>query len=110
MNFTQLAQTKLTEIAKNEKIVDPVVRVKIAGGGCAGFQYDMSFLEPTEMYDPESDEVFEFDSFTAIVDPISAQYLEETTVDWTESPTGEGFKFLNPNVKGSCGCGNSVSF
>jgi iron-sulfur cluster insertion protein len=111
MRFTQKAKEKIVEIAAAEKIVDPIVRVKVLGGGCAGFQYDMTFLDSREMYDPNSDEVFEMGKFTVVVDSISYQYVSEAEVDWlSEGILAEGFKFNNPAVKSSCGCGNSVGF
>lgn len=110
MIFTRKAQDKVVEIAASENILDPIVRVKVVGGGCAGFQHDMSFLEPDEMYDPDIDEVFEFSGFSVVIDPISAQYLEEAEVDYVSSEVGEGFKFSNAAVKSTCGCGSSVAF
>jgi iron-sulfur cluster insertion protein len=111
MLFTQKAKDKIVEIAGAEKIVDPIVRIKVLGGGCAGFQYDMAFLDSQEMYDPDSDEVYEMGEFTVVVDPISYQYVSEAEVDWmSDGAIREGFKFNNPQVKSSCGCGNSVSF
>ncbi len=111
MHFTQKAKDKIVEIAAAEKIVDPIVRVRVLGGGCAGFQYDMAFLDPPAMYDPDSDEVYEMGEFTVVIDPISYQYVAEAEVDWlSDGVVSEGFKFNNPAVKSSCGCGNSVGF
>ncbi len=111
MNFTQKAKDKVIEIASAEKIDDPVVRVRVLGGGCAGFQYDMAFLGPDEDYDAESEEIVQFEGFKVVVDPISFQYVADADVDWIQDGVVyEGFKFINPQVKGSCGCGNSVSF
>jgi iron-sulfur cluster assembly accessory protein len=56
------------------------------------------------------DEVIEFDGIKVIVDPLSYQYVEDVTMDYAVDTMSEGFKFENPNVKGSCGCGNSYSF
>ncbi len=44
------------------------------------------------------------------VDPKSFLYLDGSTLDFATSMMGHGFKFVNPNVKGSCGCGESVQF
>lgn len=112
MNFTQEAKNKVIEIARGEGIVDPIVRIKVVGGGCAGFQYDMDFLAATEMYDPEVDEVYEMGGdFTVVIDPVSYQYVSEATVSWySAGEMSEGFKFENPQVRSSCGCGHSVGF
>ena len=111
MNFTQKAKDKIIEIASGEKIAAPVVRVRVLGGGCAGFQYDMAFLGTDENYDPSIDEVVEMGDFKVVIDPISFQYVAEADVDWIQNGVVyEGFKFINPQIKSSCGCGNSVSF
>jgi len=43
------------------------------------------------------------------VDPLSYQYLDGTEIDYVEGPHGSGFKFGNPNVAGTCGCGSSFN-
>lgn len=106
IQLTDIAKQKLKEIAEAEGLENQFVRVKIQGGGCAGFSYDMGF----EATAKDTDEVIEIDGVKLIVDPISHQYLEETTIDYLDSLIGAGFKFINPKATGSCGCGNSVSF
>ncbi len=81
------------------------LRIAIAGGGCAGFQYGMT-LEPRRNDD---DIVLEYDKVTVLVDPLSAPLLEGVTIDFVESFTGSGFKFENPNASSSCACGSSFS-
>lgn len=100
----------IEEIADREDIESPIVRIRVQGGGCAGFQYDMSFLSEDEKQTiGEMDECWEMDGFDVIIDPISLQYLEDVTVDYVVSPQGEGFKFLNSQAVGQCGCGKSFS-
>lgn len=107
INLTDIAKQKLKEIAESEGLVNQFVRVRVVGGGCAGFSYDMCFEETVS----ELDEVIEIEpTIKVAIDPISLQYLEGITIDYLDSQFGAGFKFLNPNVKGSCGCGSSVSF
>lgn len=110
ISITEKAAAKVKEISDSEGIGHYSVRVKVMGGGCAGFTYDMFYEDKAS----DMDEVVEFKDIDPdiklIIDPISFQYLEDTTIDWLESSFGGGFKFLNPNVTGSCGCGNSVSF
>ena len=55
------------------------------------------------------DEQFESLGVKLYVDPLSVQYLEDTEIDYVEGVHGSGFKFNNPNSKGSCGCGSSFS-
>lgn len=104
--LTEKAAAKLAEIADAEGIGHQTVRLKILGGGCAGFSYDMTFEEVIN----EVDEVFEIGPAKVVIDPLSFQYLDETTIDWEDHLLSAGFKFNNPNTTGSCGCGNSVQF
>jgi iron-sulfur cluster insertion protein len=103
--LTEKAAEKVREIAKAESLEGQGLRVQVKGGGCSGFQYDLYFDEkPTEM-----DEVIEIQGVQIFMDPLSMQYLEGTQIDYVEGLHGAGFKFENPNVKGTCGCGSSFS-
>lgn len=79
------------------------IRVSVVGGGCSGFQYAMKL----EKSGADGDEVLDVDSFHVFVDQQSMLYLAGTEIDYIETPQGAGFKFNNPNVSGSCGCGES---
>jgi iron-sulfur cluster insertion protein len=105
IQLTEKAAVKIKEIAEAEGLTN-MVRLKVLGGGCAGFTQDMHFEDRIS----DMDEVIEFDGVKLIVDPLSFQYLDGTTIDFLETLSGAGFKFLNPNTKGSCGCGSSVSY
>jgi iron-sulfur cluster assembly protein/iron-sulfur cluster insertion protein len=78
------------------------LRVYIENGGCSGLQYGMVFDELRA-----DDRQYEFMGVTVLVDPVSADYLRGSTIDYSESLTGGGFKITNPNAKTSCGCGKS---
>lgn len=110
IQVTEKAALKIKEIADSEGIGHYNVRVRVIGGGCAGFSYDMYYEEKIG----EMDEVVEitdyYGTIKVVVDPLSFQYLDEVTVDYVDSQFAAGFKFLNPKVTGSCGCGSSVSF
>ena len=106
IELTDLAKQKLKEIIEDEGLKNQFIRLRIIGGGCAGYSNDMYF--ETEKQD--TDELFEFDEIQIIIDPISYQYLDEVTIDYTDGLIGAGFKFINPKSTGSCGCGNSISF
>ncbi|MBI4042346.1 MAG: iron-sulfur cluster assembly accessory protein, partial [Deltaproteobacteria bacterium] len=75
------------------------------GGGCSGLQYKIQ-LEPSPR---ENDRVVESEEIKVFVDPKSALYLGGTQIDYDESLMGGGFKFVNPNATGGCGCGKSFS-
>ena len=101
--ITPLAAEKVKEIASAEGLAGQGLRLRVMGGGCAGFQYDLYFEDaPTDL-----DEKFESHGVALYIDPLSFQYLDETEVDYVEGVHGSGFKFGNPNVAGTCGCGSS---
>jgi iron-sulfur cluster insertion protein len=103
ISITNLAATKVQEIANAEGLIGQGLRLRVIGGGCAGFQYDLYFEEaPTDM-----DERFQSNGVDLFVDPLSYQYLDGTEIDFVEGAHGSGFKFGNPNVSGTCGCGSS---
>ncbi len=103
ISITQVAAHKVQEIAKTEGLENQGLRLRVLGGGCAGFQYDLYFEDkPTEM-----DEHFESNGVNLYVDPLSFQYLDGTEIDYVEGAHGSGFKFENPNISGTCGCGSS---
>jgi iron-sulfur cluster assembly accessory protein len=103
--LTETAADKVREIRETETI-EPhfALRVKVMGGGCSGFQYDLYFDEHAE-----GDYVFESHGLTLVSDQMSFMYLMGTSIDYVEGLQGAGFKFINPNTTGSCGCGSSFS-
>jgi iron-sulfur cluster assembly accessory protein len=81
------------------------IRVGVAGGGCAGFQYSMDFEK-----EPRADDMtIEQDGVKIFVDPMSSMYLQGVTIDYVVGLQGAGFKFNNPNAKSTCGCGSSFT-
>lgn len=82
------------------------MRISITKGGCSGSMYDINFAEQRE---PE-DIVVEKEGIKVMIDPVSLKYLEKTEIDCIKDDFGEYLKFRNPNVKGECGCGESISF
>jgi iron-sulfur cluster insertion protein len=106
ITVTELAAAKIREIAVAENLQDQGIRVRVIGGGCSGFTHDLYFDDTVG----ELDEVFESLGVKLYIDPLSLQYLENVEIDFTDGIHGSGFKFNNPNSKGSCGCGSSVAF
>ncbi|OGX05281.1 MAG: hypothetical protein A3G87_06645 [Omnitrophica bacterium RIFCSPLOWO2_12_FULL_50_11] len=80
------------------------IRVGVQGGGCSGLSYKLGFDEGRK-----GDHVQEIDGVRVFVDPKSELYLGDTILDFSEDLQGRGFKFLNPNAKKTCGCGESFS-
>jgi iron-sulfur cluster insertion protein len=105
ITMTERAAAKVREIADAESLHGQGLRLRVIGGGCSGFTYDLYFEDkPTEL-----DERFASNGVDLYVDPLSFQYLENTEIDYVEEAHASGFKFNNPNVKGTCGCGSSFS-
>ena len=103
--ITPIAAAKVNEIRNAEAIEENLaLRLRVVGGGCAGFSYDLYFDEPAEV-----DRQFEVEGVKCVVDEMSLMYLVGTEVDYVEGLQGAGFKFHNPNVKSTCGCGSSFS-
>ena len=104
VNLTDIAAEKVQEFMSGQGAEGDVVglRVGVKGGGCSGFQYALALDEKRE-----DDHIFEISGIRVLVDPASMQYVDGSTVDFTESFMGSGFEVSNPNVVASCGCGSS---
>ncbi|MGZ4788260.1 MAG: HesB/IscA family protein [Terriglobales bacterium] len=105
VNMTPTAVAKVKEIMAQQNPVPAGLRVGVVGGGCSGFSYSMSFENGAGMMD----KVIDFDGLKIFIDATSMMYLTGVTVDYVETLEGAGFKFENPNVKSTCGCGSSFS-
>lgn len=100
---TERAFARLAEInaATGE---DKVLRVAVEGGGCSGFQYDITLDEAAK-----DDIVLAGDGGTVVIDPVSLPFLENAVIDFTEELIGARFVIENPNATSACGCGTSFS-
>ena len=105
LNFTGTAIAKVKEIMAQQNPVPAGLRVGVVGGGCSGFSYSMSFENGAGMMD----KTFDFDGLKVFVDATSLMYLKGVSVDYVETLEAAGFKFDNPNVKSTCGCGSSFN-
>jgi iron-sulfur cluster assembly protein len=79
------------------------LRIAVVGGGCSGFQYQMSLDKEPRV----DDKILDMEGLKLYVDTRSLLYLNGANVDYVEGSNGSGFKFDNPNAKASCGCGES---
>ena len=106
ITITPKAAEKIKEFhaADPEKDQLTHLRLRISGGGCAGFKYDLYFDAPTD-----TDHQYVIEGVAVIMDPISEQYLNGTTLEYEDGLLGKGFKFNNPNVTAQCGCGEPFS-
>ncbi len=81
------------------------IRLGVQPSGCSGLAYKLEYVD---VIDP-NDLVFESHGVKLFVDPKSLPYLDGTQLDYVREGLNEGFKFHNPNVKASCGCGESFT-
>ena len=109
IEITESAAKEITKQAAKREKVPKGLRVGIRGGGCTGFSYlfEWSDAEPR----PE-DKVLSFEdgAVRVFIDPKSHVFLDGSTLDFATTLMARGFKWVNPNVKGTCGCGESVQF
>lgn len=105
LNITPNAVDKVKEIMSGQQPQPLGLRLSVVGGGCSGFSYQMNF----ETEQNPIDRTFEFEGLKVFVDQASLMYLDGTRVDFVETLSGSGFKFENPNVKSTCGCGSSFT-
>jgi iron-sulfur cluster assembly accessory protein len=105
VNLTAAAIVKVREIMGTQDPIPAGLRIGVVGGGCSGFQYSMSFENQAGMMD----KVMKFEDLKVFVDATSAMYLNGCVVDYVETLEAAGFKFENPTVKSTCGCGSSFS-
>ena len=82
------------------------IRVGLRGGGCTGFSYVFEWADEVRA----TDTLVEAHGARVVIDPKSLVYLRGMKLDFVRGMMGHGFKFENPNAKGSCGCGESVQF
>ena len=105
VNLTETAVSKVREILDTQEPKPAGLRISVVGGGCSGFSYSMAFENAPGMLD----KTYSYDGLKVFVDQASMLYLDGAEVDYVETLEGSGFKFNNPQVKSTCGCGSSFS-
>ncbi len=105
VQLTETAVSKVREILGSQDPKPEGLRIAVVGGGCSGFSYSMAFENTPNMLD----KTYRFEDLKVFIDQASLLYLDGVEVDYVESMDGSGFKFNNPNVKSTCGCGSSFS-
>lgn len=103
LRMTPRAVAKVKEIMEMQNPKPAGLRIAVVGGGCSGFTYSMAFENNQQMLD----KVYDYDGLKVFIDQVSMLYLDGAEVDYVETPEGSGFKFDNPNVRSTCGCGSS---
>lgn len=91
------------QIAKRGKGLG--LRVGVKKSGCSGYAYTMDYADDVAA----DDQVFESNGAKLIVKSEHLPVLEGMILDWQKQGLNESFKFINPNVKAQCGCGESFA-
>ena len=103
VQLPEKAVGKVKEIMASQEPAPAGLRISVVGGGCSGFSYSMVFENQPSMLD----KTYNYEGLKVFVDQASMLYLDGAEVDFVESLEGSGFKFNNPNVRSTCGCGSS---
>ncbi|MEO5340364.1 MAG: iron-sulfur cluster assembly accessory protein [Magnetococcus sp. MYC-9] len=105
VGMTERAADRARQMLAKRGTPDAAVRIGVTTSGCSGLSYKLEYTDSIEA----SDQVFESHGVRVVVDGKSLLALEGTEVDYESSPFKAGFKFINPQVKGQCGCGESFT-
>ena len=105
IEITNSAILKIADILAEENNPNIMLRTFVQGGGCSGFNYGFTLDEEQN----EDDFVIKKPGMTVLVDAMSMQYLQGSTIDYTEELMGSNFVIKNPNAHSTCGCGSSFS-
>ena len=110
VSITERAANKVLEALDEEGMYSDThgLRVAIVGGGCAGLEYFLDFHDLSQEND--YDFVCEYNGIKIIIDQFSATHLMGTEIDYVDTLQNSGFKFNNPNITRTCGCGSSVGY
>ena len=104
VSLTPNAVAKIKELTQSDPAAQgKALRIYLEAGGCSGYQYGFTYDDKKA-----DDQVISSDGISVVIDPKSADLLKGSVIDYKVDFGGEGFAIQNPNVKKSCGCGNSV--
>ena len=103
ITLTESAANRVKELIKDSDHVG--LRPGVQGGGCSGFSYTLKFSKGPE----DGDKIVESFGVEIHIDKKSYLYLMGTQIDYVAENLQTGFKFVNPNAKRTCGCGESFS-
>jgi len=107
VTLTETAAKKIMGLRLEEGKPEWGLRVRVVGGGCSGMSYELGWEDQAA----ERDNVIESHGIKVYVDTESARYVAGSEIDFVENNMmGAGFAIKNPNVKSSCGCGQSHQF
>ena len=104
VTLTPTAAAQIARLMAKENATG--LRIGVKKGGCAGMEYTMDYVAEATAHD----EVVEQDGARVLISPMAQMFLIGTEIDYEIDILSAGFKFRNPNVVESCGCGESIKF
>ena len=104
VHLTEKAARKVKALIEKEGKQGHGLRLGVVPGGCSGYTYDIALEKSAR----EEDLVLEEQGIKIFINPLSANFMKGSEVDYVETLQNSGFKVKNPNVKNTCGCGHSV--
>ena len=102
LNIDDSAVKRINELRTTQDKKNLMLRVRVEGGGCSGFQYKLELTEEQN----KTDLIFKE---TVLTDDISMNFLNGATIVFEKGLIGSEFKIQNPNATAGCGCGTSFS-
>ena len=106
-NFLSISKSAANHIRKiMENGAGKALRIGLKKGGCAGMEYTMEYVNEISA----TDEIVEVDGAKVVIAPTAQMFLFGTEIDYESGLLESGFKFINPNVSETCGCGESIKF
>ena len=105
ITITDVAKSKIIDLLREENNPNISLRTFVVGGGCSGFNYGFTMDEVKN----EDDFEFPLDEFRVLVDAMSMQYLQGSTIKFKSELMGSNFLIENPNATNKCGCGSSFA-
>ena len=105
LSLTDDAKTRIKDIISKSDSKTLGVRIAVTSGGCAGYSYEMNYVDNIN----PDDEFIEEDGIKVFIDPGAIMFLLGSTMDFKSDKFKSGFVFMNPNETERCGCGESFS-
>ena len=105
IQLTDMAKQEVKKLIEQQGNPGAFLRVGVKGGGCSGLSYEVKFDDKMNEYD----RTYEIGGVKVVCDSKSFIYLDGMAIDYSKELVGGGFKFINPNATGTCGCGTSFS-
>ena len=102
ITLTETAANKIKTLLSQKE--ETGIRAGVLGGGCSGFTYRLQFDNQKD-----NDKVIKSHDINVYIDPKSYLYLMGTEIDFVDELNRSGFRFINPNARRTCGCGESFS-